>query len=105
MALDHSLGVGIVVGATVSATVGRAFESTRERSARLGGALARTRKSADALRGTHRHLRAEQERSGDASGKLARDLDRVGRTLERTTRRAAAYRRELRLVGRGDAAR
>ena len=105
MPLDSSLGIGIVIGATVGATAGRAFESTRERSARLGGALARTRKSADALRATHRRLRAEQKRSGDASGKLARDLDRVGRTLERTTRRAAAYRRELRLVGQADAAR
>ena len=96
MAFDSSLGVGIAIGATVGSTVGRAFESVTDKSRRVGDALARTNKRADRHRQELRRLRAEQERTGDESGDLARHIRNVGDVLQRTTRRAAGYRLELR---------
>lgn len=105
MALDRSLGVGIVIGASLGSGAVRAFQSTAERSTRLGDALRRTERSAVRLGATQRRLRTEQERTGDSSGKLARDLDRVGRKMDQLTRSGAAARRELRLLGQVEVAR
>ena len=105
MPLDRSLGVGIVIGATLGSSATRAFQSAADRSARLGNALQRTERSATRLGHTQRRLRTEQERTGDSSGKLARDLDRVGRKMEDLARRAGAARRELRLLGQVEVAR
>ena len=105
MPLDRSLGVGIVIGGTLGSSTTRAFQSTADRSARLGNALQRTERSATRLGQTQRRLRTEQDRTGDSSGKLARDLDRVGRKMEDLSRRAGAARRELRLLGEVEVAR
>ena len=55
-------------GATVGATVGRAFESVTDWSRRVGDALTRTNKRAERHRQEIRRLRIEQERTGDESG-------------------------------------
>ncbi|MCY4121428.1 MAG: phage tail tape measure protein, partial [Acidobacteria bacterium] len=105
MAFDSNIGIGIAIGATVGATVGRAFESVTDRSRRVGDALGRANKRADRHRQELRRLRAEQARTGDESGKLARDIQRVGEKLQRTTRHAQEYRRELRGAQRLEGAR
>ena len=105
MPLDRSLGVGIVIGATLGSSATRAFQSTADRSSRLGDALRRTERSATRLGQTQRRLRTEQKRTGDSSGKLARDLDRVGRKMASLARGAGAARRELRLLGQVEVAR
>ena len=96
--MADNLSVGIVIGAAVGSGVGRAFASVEERSRGVGDALARTNKRADRHRQELRRLRSEQARTGDESGHLARDIQRVGEKLRRTTRHARDYRGELRRV-------
>ena len=94
--MSADLAVGIGIGATVGSSVSRVFGAVETRSRRVGEAFARTNKQADHFRAELKRLRAEKERTGDASGELQRRIQTVGETLRRTTRRAAAYREELR---------
>ena len=105
MALETQIGVGIAIGATVAAGVGRAFESVADRSRRVGDSIARLNKRAERHRRELRELRAQQERAGDASGRLAARIQDVGRALRRTTGLAGGYRREMRRLQRLDDAR
>ena len=72
MAFDSQIGIGIAIGATVGAGVGRAFESLTDRSRRVGDELARANKRAERHRRELRDLRAEQARTGYESGRLER---------------------------------
>lgn len=96
MAFDSSIKVGIAIGATVGAGVGRAFESVADRTRRVGAAFERVNKRADRHRQELRRLRAEQARTGDGSREIARRITAVGEALRRTTARARRYREELR---------
>ncbi len=96
MAFDSSIKVGIAIGATVAAGVGRAFESVADRTRRVGATLERVNKHADRHRQELRRLRAEQARTGDGSREIARRIEAVGEALRRTTARARRYREELR---------
>ena len=105
MTFDSTLGVGIVIGAAAEATVGRVLKSTATRIRGVGDAIARADNRATRHRRKLRELRAEQAKTGDESGDLARDIAHVGEVLRRTTRHTATFKRELRALQRVEAAR
>ena len=89
-------------GATVGATVGRAFESVTDRSRRVGDALTRTNKRAERHRQEIRRLRIEQERTGDESGVSRTALGSVVREVvgRRAVRGSGAFQSRPKPRGR-----
>ncbi len=89
------LRTAIEIGSRVGgALVG--LRKLEDRQTRLGRTLEKTRRQAAALRGRAVELRSAQQRLGDSTGAFARDLDVVGRRLEKARRRMGEYRREMR---------
>lgn len=95
--MASNLSLGITIGATLAGSLGRAFRDLNARAAQLGQSLGRVRLGRDAAEQIIRYrarleeLRATQQRTGDGSEELAREIAQTEEALRRASRRAEDY--------------
>ena len=99
MASTTSLGVGVVIGGALSSSLKNAFDGAEKRSWKLGSAIRTTERRAGHMQQRLGRMVEEQRRAGAGSERLADRIRNVGLALDRSSRRAAGYRRELRRIG------
>ena len=93
------LVVGLAVGATLRGSVNNVFQQTEQRTTRLGQAVTAMQARSKRLQVRLRGLEHQQQQTGGSSVALGRDIERVGRQLDRTRGKARQYQASLRNLG------